>query len=1080
MTDRDALLIVLSDRAAVLDPDAVLLAAAVLQGAMPVIRRENQENTVPVDVEAVQLIIDLYVARHSALASAAEANLVNFLLLALDRFPPGGLPTALAADAWHLQAGVLSDVSQLDGRLDLLHTAVTMWQHVVAVTPPDQPQRPTYLVALAAALLARFDGAYAREDLDGAVAAMRTAVAALADGDAERPRYLSFLCLCLTKRSDQSGAAADLDEAIAAGQAAMAGLPVDDPAALDCLGNLAGALQNRFEHLGQRADLDEAIDIFQAALAAGHARQEFQLAVQRNLCGALLARFRYAGDAADLAAATATGRAAVNGSSPDDPGWAVGLGNLAAALRAQYEQKGALPDLAEAIAASKDAAGAVPDGDPGRAVYLGMLAMSLLTLAERTESLDTQSLDYADQAVAASRSAAGAVPDGHPNRPGYLSGLGAALRHRFNLTGRMDDLDQAIEVGHDAVDTTPAGHPDRGGYLTNLSLALRARYERSNDLADLDASLSASGAALAAMAADRPDHARVQLNLGRVLATSASADGGGWVVTEMEQARQAFEQAARSDIAEHSIRLQAAQAWGEWAGNLGDWPDAVRGYEEAVRLLGESTWRGLDRDDQMHILAQSWGLAADAAAAAVLAGRPERAVELLEQVRGVLLGQAIDARSDRSLLSEHAPELARQLDVVGAELDRLAALAAADTDTGPASPGIRSRRAERRQELAATWDDLVAEVRQVPGLSHFLRSMPFADLRCCASDGPVVIVNFSRHGCHCLIVTLGDLTVVPLREVTLRDALDQVQAVQDAIAAVDGTEEGWRRAHTLLAETLGWLWDSVTGPVIGELATGGPHARTLPRLWWCPTGLAAFLPLHAAGRHGGSGPSMAVIDHVVSSYTPTLHTLIDARTQAARTDGTPGQMLAVALSATPGRAKLANAKAEVKAIADLVPEATVLDDRTATRASLLAELPRHKFLHFAGHAIQDSFDIGTGALYTYDGPVSIPDLTALRLTDARLAFLSACQTAVGAMEVPDEAVHLAGALLLAGFRHVVATQWRISDKLALQIAEDFYPQLVYDGALEPAGAARALHAAIQRLRHDVPPLLWAAHIHIGP
>lgn len=1015
------------------------------------------------------MITELYVLRHSALGSAAEAALVNVLLLAIDRSPPGRPPAQLAAEAWHLQAVVLIEVFQSDGRPDLAHTAVTMLQQVVAVTPAGHPRRSAYLTTLANALLARSGGAHAPADLDRAVGAARAAVAEQTDdGNAERPYALSCLGMCLTERFRQSGVP-DLDEAVAAGRAASAALPAGDPAQLDCLGNLASALQSRFELSGQPADIDQAIEILEAALTADHADQEFRLIAQRNLCGLLLTRFAYAGTDADLAAAIASGRAAVDGWPAGDPGRAVGLGNLAAAMRARYDHTGVLADLSEAIAASRRAADAVPDGDPGRAVYLGILGMAQLILAERTGSAAD-----ADKAIAASRAAADAVPDGHPDRPGYLSGLGAALRERFSLTGRTADLDQAIDAGRAAVEATPAGHFSRGGYLTNLCLALTARYERSSDPADVEASITASRAALAVLAPDRPDYGRVQLNLGLALAARPSAGDGRRATTQNDQARQAFREAAGCETADHSVRLQAAQAWGESAGALGDWPDALRGYQEAVDLLTQSAWHGLGRADQIHILARSWGLAADAAAAAVLAGRPQRAVELLEQARGVLLGQAIDARTDRRLLSEHAPGLADQLDTVGAELDRLAAPAAE-----PTSSSAESRRAARRQELAGQWNELLSAARRIPGLSDFLRPAPFASLRRCADGGPVVIVNFSRHGCHCLIVTSAGLTLVPLDDVTLGEALDQVKAVRDAVAAVDGSDQGWRQAQSLLAGTLGWLWDSVTGPVIRALTDSGPRGETLPRLWWCPTGLAAFLPLHAAGRPRGPGPPSAATDHVVSSYTPTLRALLDARARAARTGGTPARMLAVALPATPGRPDLPKAEAEVLAVAGHLQGATVLTGRAATRSSLLAELPRHNFLHFAGHAVQDSFDVASGALYGYDRPVSISDLTALRLTDGRLAFLSACQTAAGALDVPDEAAHLAGALLLAGFSHVVATQWTVSDAIAPRVAQDFYPRLMRDGTTDPAGAARALHAAIQQLRHESP-LLWAAYIHIGP
>ena len=45
------------------------------------------------------------------------------------------------------------------------------------------------------------------------------------------------------------------------------------------------------------------------------------------------------------------------------------------------------------------------------------------------------------------------------------------------------------------------------------------------------------------------------------------------------------------------------------------------------------------------------------------------------------------------------------------------------------------------------------------------------------------------------------------------------------------------------------------------------------------------------------------------------------------------------------------------------------------------------------------------------------------LRDASLAVLSACQTAMGDENLPDEVIHLGATLLFAGFRGVVATMW---------------------------------------------------------
>jgi CHAT domain-containing protein len=43
-----------------------------------------------------------------------------------------------------------------------------------------------------------------------------------------------------------------------------------------------------------------------------------------------------------------------------------------------------------------------------------------------------------------------------------------------------------------------------------------------------------------------------------------------------------------------------------------------------------------------------------------------------------------------------------------------------------------------------------------------------------------------------------------------------------------------------------------------------------------------------------------------------------------------------------------------------------------------------------------------------------------------LVFLAACETAQGQESQPDEAMHVAGALLFSGFGGAVATMWLVS------------------------------------------------------
>ena len=125
-----------------------------------------------------------------------------------------------------------------------------------------------------------------------------------------------------------------------------------------------------------------------------------------------------------------------------------------------------------------------------------------------------------------------------------------------------------------------------------------------------------------------------------------------------------------------------------------------------------------------------------------------------------------------------------------------------------------------------------------------------------------------------------------------------------------------------------------------------------PRLWWCPTGPLTLLPLHAAGHHaeavGGESPPRTVLDRVVSSYTPTLRALLEAR--RPHDDDVVravDRLLLVDVPDAPGQVPL-DTSAERAVLLDAFPDdrRTVLDER-ATREATRTALPEHRWVHFS-------------------------------------------------------------------------------------------------------------------------------------
>jgi hypothetical protein len=424
---------------------------------------------------------------------------------------------------------------------------------------------------------------------------------------------------------------------------------------------------------------------------------------------------------------------------------------------------------------------------------------------------------------------------------------------------------------------------------------------------------------------------------------------------------------------------------------------------------------------------------------------------------------------------------------------------------------------EDRQQAAREWDATVEQVRKIPGFERFLRPASFADLSAVGDGGPVVIVNMSRHGSHALIVSPlagpdngSAPLVVPLPDAPIGTATEQSNILLSVLRRIADPAARWEARETdrhAVFDVLAWCWEAIAQPVLTALGfTETPQGRVedWPRVWWCPTGPAAGLPLHAAGRHPRTtfqyrrmGDEAAVADtvagRVISSYTPTLNALVHARSRSAS-----GQVrqLAVGMpdapSYAPNASPLPAVRSEFQVLASHLPEpghATHLLGPAATHEAVMTVLPSHSWLHLSCHGLQHR-DASLSAFLLDDQPLTLADLARLDLRETGLAYLAACQTASGDPGLPDEALHLAGAMHMIGFRHVLAAMWSIFDPVAPAIADMIYAYLSHADPDHPSPADRpeaartpyALHHAVKHLRQAYPdqPLLWAPYIHLGP
>jgi CHAT domain-containing protein len=159
-----------------------------------------------------------------------------------------------------------------------------------------------------------------------------------------------------------------------------------------------------------------------------------------------------------------------------------------------------------------------------------------------------------------------------------------------------------------------------------------------------------------------------------------------------------------------------------------------------------------------------------------------------------------------------------------------------------------------------------------------------------------------------------------------------------------------------------------------------------------------------------------------------------------------------------------------------------LDGEDATVSTVLNAMEEYSWVHLACHASQDVEDPTQSAFHLHDGDLMLAEITKKSFNNKGLAFLSACQTATGHEELPDEAVHLAAGMLMAGYPSVIATMWAIYDEDGPEVAQHVYAELLKDGKLDCTRAARALHKAMGSLREKVGDTSfkrWIPFVHIG-
>ncbi|KAG1841209.1 CHAT domain-containing protein [Suillus subluteus] len=890
---------------------------------------------------------------------------------------------------------------------------------VLALRPVGHTDRSVSLNNLATQLSCHFEHRGNEEDLDRAIALQREVLALRLVGHPDRSSSLNNFAFQLSSHFEHQGNDEDLDQAIALHREALALHP--------SLNNLAFQLS---------AHLDQVL----ALLPVSHTDRSLSL---NNLANQLFSCFEHQGNEEDLDWAIALQREALalcpHQGNDEDLDQAIALYREALALRPE--------DLDRAIALQREALALHPVGHTDRSGSLNNLANQLSSRFEHRGNDEDL-----DQAIALQREALALHPVSHTDQSKSLNNLAIRLSSCFEHQGNDEDLDQAIALQREVLALHPVSHIDWSLSLNNLAIRLSSLFEEALALRPVshpDRSLSLNNLANQLSSCfehqgNREDLNKSQENLHSVVYNSLAKVYLSFHHSGLDGTR-VGEDTDSLNSAMHHLKatvnvvsggllscLRASLYWVHHATSQHPHATELEAYVTSMHLLDAYMSMTASVSSRHNIMKDfPRMLAVDAALCALRSGDVCRAVELLEQGRTIIWTQMTRLRTPLDNLqtcSDHAAALMKKFRDPSSLLNKPPA------NDQEATPRVDVEAEETRyRHLVKDWNGAVEEIQKIKGFSRFLLPPLFSDLQDAARDGPIIMLIASKSSCDAIFIPHKQ----PPTKIPLPTNLEKLWAL------VAGFQY---RSTPALTTALAELWDDVVC------------------LYWKD---GQFLS-----------------QFYISSYTPSLTALI----KACRHDRSLSVSFAAIGQNCPAGASftLDCVEPELELVRSLLPPPptvsfTKITSIDAMKLRALPALQENTWLHFLCHGTQKYEDPFNSAFLMRDQPLSLLNITQTDLSQHEFTFLSACDTAVGDHDTPDEVIHLAASLQFTGVKSVVGTLWKVNDSTVQCLVEAFYKNLCRDGKMNSKRAARALHKAVQLLacNKDMPLEQRIVFVHIG-
>ncbi len=820
----------------------------------------------------------------------------------------------------------------------------------------------------------------------------------------------------------------------------------------------AQVAQKRFAETGSLPELKLAIEAWETILrhpSFATTEEWFRPAVFDDAGSAYLRHYQATEQSADLDRAAFLFNRALELTPADSPKLMGVLNNLGVCLREQYLLKGELADLRRAVEMVERAVALATSGATLSPSLLNLLGCVLDLLY-----LGTGNTKTIDAAIAKFQQAVALYPENSPRGAEILNNLGNSFRNRFSGSGDLTDLDAAIETFRRGLALNSPDSLNRATLLGNLGSSLHDRHLRTQQASDLDEAIRYFRSALSLLLEGTRDRGLTLSNLGAALRLRANRkDDGG--LKDLQEAvlvsRQAVEELPTSapDRALRLLNLATMIAEiCERTGDISDFDTAIDKVVEARSLAGSNLLSRVNFNlgKMMQTRFVRTG-SPDDLSAGISAFRESSEQGLAIGVEGSLYSsqtwldwaleraawkEAIEAldfglRAEEILLNEQAVRehkeswlrSARGLHAGGAyALARHGDLRRAAVVLEEGRGRLLSEALERKDAKTG--------------------SISFAEIRSAAAISPLVYLAVTVAGGLALIIsadgTIAPLWLESLGQSSLEEAMTGGSRVPRELSFLlaksnwrfdrrPETEKNWMLS---LERTTRWLWDALMGPL--EQALGAQECQKVVLI---PQGLLGLLPLHAAWREAPEDPRHrhTVLDTLEVSYSPNSKALLAARERVR--DGRADSLCAIE---NPD-GTLHFAEREVSEALSYFPgnAGHHLKGAAANVSNVRTEVAKANVLHFATHGEALPFDpLGSNLLLARGARLTLRDLLDMELRNVRLAVLSACETGVSGIALPDEMISLPTGFLQAGAAGIVSSLWSVSDASTMLLMVRFY------------------------------------------